>query len=286
MYSIEYTYVSHPGKFRTKHEDNLVCMGHYLAEGNQGTDPVSGQAGAEKPRLFGVFDGMGGEDRGEMASLMAAETMAGWDFSERGAALTACCREANRQIVAYTEEHELRCCGATAALLLLDEKGAVTCNLGDSRIYRLRDGELSRLSEDHNLPMYGGKKGPLIQYLGLPETESLLEPTMAECPVRNGDLFILCTDGLTDMVPEEKIAALCREAGDPFGRVRTLREDEEEGDETVRIGSNPLEKAGKKLLETALEAGGRDNVTILLVRVIGSSEERVEKPGFFRRLLG
>ena len=289
MYTIEYTYVSHPGRIRAKHEDNLVCLSGCLPEGNRGTEPVSGWTTSEEPRIFGVFDGMGGEERGEAASLLAAETLRDWDLSERGASLEAYCREANRRITAYTEEEELRCCGATAALLLLDGRGAVACNLGDSRIYRLRDGELTRLSEDHILPMFGGKKGPLIQYLGLPETESLLEPTLAECPVRDRDLYILCTDGLTDMVSEEDIAEFCRNADqpDPFGGVRTLREDEEEdpGERTVRPASGPLEETAKKILAAALNAGGRDNVTFFLIRAAGGSEEKTGKPGFFRRLL-
>ena len=90
------------------------------------------------------------------------------------------------------------------------------------------------------------------------------------------------------LVDEDRIAEVCREAGepDPFSRVRTLREDEEEGEETVRMVPGPLEKAGKKLLDEALEAGGRDNTTLILVRISGSSEEKAEKPGFFRRLLG
>ncbi len=283
--TIDYVYTSHPGKIRSAHQDNLVCLGACLPMENRGTgEPVCGRSSGEGPRLFGVFDGLGGEERGEAAAFLAAEAFRTADLNDGTEAVLAACGEANRRICAFTEAEDLSCCGTTAALLLFDENGVTSCNVGDSRIYRLRGDELVQLSEDHVLPFYGERKAPLLQYLGMPETESLLEPTTGEFPVRKGDLFLLCSDGLTDMLSEERITELIRDTGNPkpdaapqepfagFPRTDPVNDIlPPEAEERYR-------EAAEGLLAAALDAGGRDNVTFFLLRVSDVWDTGPEEP--------
>lgn len=139
--------------------------------------------------------------------------------------------------------------GSTAVLLYLNAREAWVCNVGDSRAFLLRDGELRQLSVDHTdaglLAAQGvrGRKPALTQHLGIRPEEMVLEPHFFREKLRPGDWYLLCSDGLTDMVSEEEIRSAAETAPDAGQCVR-------------------------KLTEAALENGGRDNVTVIAVRII------------------
>ena len=242
-WNIRYVCLSHTGRIRKNNEDNFICLSRYMEYDNKGTEaPVEGRFLPDSPRLLGVFDGMGGEELGEMASFLAAETAAGTSFEgDPEEALVGFCRYANRRICQYADRNNISSMGTTAAVLLFRPDGVRVCNVGDSRIYLDSGKKLIQLSEDHVIPMEGRKKPPLSQNLGIPEDELLIEPYIAFRKYRSGDVYLVCSDGLTDMVPEEEI-----------GRI-------------LRTGS--LTDAAAALRDRALENGGRDNVTVLLCRI-------------------
>lgn len=242
-YRIEFAYTSHRGNLRGKNQDNLFCDGFFLPADHDSLPSVfGGRAGPGDTRLFAVFDGIGGEQCGETASRLAAETLAGRSLDRREQSLAEACMEGNRRIVRFAEENRLKACGTTAAMLLLDPEGAAWCSIGDSRICLIRDGAIQRLTEDDVFPAAGKRKPPLLQFLGIPEQNMRIEPHTGTGTVRRGDVYVLCTDGLTDMVPEQSIPAVIRGASPP--------------------------DAGGLLLRKALAAGGRDNITFFLICIL------------------
>ena len=239
-YQIEYAYACHRGKLRQNNQDNFYCDGLYLSPGDGGLPAVAaGCAGPGGAHLFAVFDGISGEKRGETASLLAAETLAGLDPARREKSLAEACLESNRRIVAFAGENRLSACGTTAAMLLFDAVGTAWGSIGDSRVCRLRGGIMEQLSEDDVYPAAGGRKPPLHQYLGIPERKMRIEPHTGTLPAVRGDVWLLCTDGLSDMVPLRDIPCL--------------------------IAGRSAADAAKILLCKALYAGGKDNITFFLL---------------------
>ena len=132
--------------------------------------------------------------------------------------------------------------GTTLAMTLFTPESMFVCNLGDSRIY-FSDGEHFRqVSTDHVLGRNLLGKAPLTQYLGVPEEQQILEPSIQEIEHKEGYRYLMCSDGVTDMLSDGEIAdILAREI--------------------------PLADIVELLLERALQKGGRDNVTIVLCEV-------------------
>ncbi len=242
-YQIEYTIACHCGKVRLINQDNFFFQGHYLPAEHIGISvPLKGCLRADKPVLFAVFDGMGGEERGEMASFLAAQAMDEWMTDSREYVLADACQSANREIVHYAKVHRLSTCGTTAAMLLFDSDGITQCHIGDSRIYRFRNNQMNQLTEDDVFPAFGRRKPPLLQFLGIPETEMQIEPHIIRLDPIIGDVYLICTDGLSDMMPASAMADIIRRA--------------------------PVPEAAESLLKSALDAGGTDNITFVLIRLV------------------
>lgn len=247
VYRIRYSCVSYIGNCRELNQDNLSCDGEYLpVERSRAEFRKSGCTTSKSSPLFGVFDGMGGEECGEIASWLAAKRAAelhpGRDVP---ASLFRFCKEANEEICRYADEHALSATGTTAAILVFGARKITLCNIGDSKIFRLSDGKLKQLSEDHLMPAPYGEKAPLSQNLGIPASELRIEPYVAQGGYAVGDLFLICSDGLTDMVTEKRIRRLS--------------------------GRGSPEEITQALLQEALHNGGRDNVTVLCCRIEGRS---------------
>ena len=245
---VEYCGVSNIGKYRRTNQDNMVLLNCYMdMKNNEAVGPVQGEVRAGGSAVFAVFDGMGGEERGEMASFIAADRMArrkewtGKEWAGDGRDLTPFCLEANKNICLYAEANQIHSMGTTAAILKFGTKQIWLCNVGDSRIYRFANGTLQQISHDHVDIGFYGRKPPLSQNLGIPEEEFIIEPFEATGSYEDGDRYLICSDGLTDMVTEEEIA-------------QTLADD-------------PTDGAVDTLLRLALEHGGRDNITMILCRV-------------------
>lgn len=242
-HTIAYFYTSNVGRCRKTNQDNFYCNGQMMHHDNEGTGGIlSGEVACKKGPVFCVFDGMGGEECGELAAYLAANEMKNHDFSKgMDQAFRDFCDNANRVICAKTVEKGISSMGTTAAMLRFTEEASGLCNIGDSKIFLLSDGVLSQLSYDHVGVAVYGKKPPLTQNLGIPEDELRIDPYVAVGDHRPGDIYLLCSDGLTDMVTVDRIRQVLTE---------------HRGEEAAQI-----------LLNEALENGGRDNVTFILLYV-------------------
>lgn len=242
-YKIEYYYTSHPGRIRKVNQDNFICIGDFLSYRNKGTEGIrSGEITNGELPVFGIFDGMGGEQCGEMASYLAAKAML--ELKRSGnpeEALEQYCRNANQQICEYTRENGLTSMGTTAAVLWMHKKKIYLCNVGDSRIFHFSQGTLQQISYDHVSVAMPGKKPPLLQNLGIPENEMIISPYFATGEYQKGDVFLISSDGLTDMVEESEIAEILS------GSDRTA--------------------VAESLLQRALDNGGKDNVSFLILYI-------------------
>lgn len=190
--------------------------------------------------LYAVFDGMGGEQHGEKAAEIAVEVFKNVLEKEKKYDLNYITHIINSVICQYMKDNNIARMGTTAAFLKLKEDVAFAGNIGDSSIYKVSDGKMYRLSLSHTMMV--GSKRVLTQHLGIPSEEIVLEPYFCRCEAKEGDIFMLCTDGLTDMVDEKKIYEI--------------------------IVENEFETIGQHLLYEALLSGGNDNITIVLCKII------------------
>ena len=253
-YRIYYSCVSHIGNVRRINQDNFFCDSKYLCTDNVTfTFPLAGSLPCNQPFMIGIFDGMGGEERGEIASLIAskcaAETTIGGQSLDD---LKEFCKNTNEQICTYAAENGISAMGTTAAILAFTKKGIALCNIGDSKIFRFFDQKMEQISVDHYGIAAHEKKPPLSQYLGIPTSEMIIDPYIAKGAYHDGDIYLLCSDGLTDMVLSDEITqVLCGTAFD---------------------------SVAERLLTIALKNGGKDNITVILCKIIK------EKSSLFNRL--
>ena len=218
--------------------------------------------------LFVVADGMGGAQAGEVASRMAVERFAAGLPDGSGtveARLASLVEEANHAIHEHSRaDSEQAGMGTTVTAAYVATDGVAIAHVGDSRAYRLRDGVLERLTDDHSLVeemLRQGKLTPqeaaehpqrsiITRALG-PEPGVQVDTRTA--PARDGDVFLLCSDGLTSMVAEDVVEGI-------LTRARSLRD------------------AAADLVAAANDAGGRDNITVVLFAVEDVGGEAPEPP--------
>jgi protein phosphatase len=236
------TMLSHPGRVRELNEDVVA----YALAGEAGTP-------AGHRTLALVADGMGGHAAGEVASRIAADTVLRLYFELKGSppeVLAKCLTAANRAIHDHSRT-DPRCAGmgTTCTVLALRDGAAFLAHIGDSRAYLLSGGKLRQVSDDHSLVAQLVREGALTEEEAArsPErnvimralgTEPLAEPTIWRrgYPLQAGDTFVLCSDGLSDLVDDATIG------------------------ETV--GHLPPFEACQALIDAALTAGGTDNVSV------------------------
>jgi PPM family protein phosphatase len=209
-----------------------------------------------QPPLFAVADGMGGAQAGEIASRLAAEALRESPGDEAGEErVAALIREANRRVYARSREDSAATGMGTTMTVAVLEDGLVRIgHVGDSRAYLIRNGLLEQLTEDHSLVaelMRDGKLSPeeaethpqrsvITRVLG---TEPDVDVDTFSVAARPGDLFLLCSDGLTTMVGDEMILRI----------VQRERRD--------------LTRAARALVSAANGAGGEDNITVVFFAI-------------------
>ncbi len=215
----------------------------------------------EAPPLFAVADGMGGAQAGEVASHLAVECLGqglgdGASTEER---LARVAHAANARIHELSRRDRERAgMGTTLTAVRVDDDDLAVAHVGDSRLYRVRHGELERLTRDHTLVQALIDQGKLDEVSAAvhPQRsvitralgpEPAVEVDTQSVRLRDGDMFLLCSDGLTGMVDEETL-----------GRIVS--------------GSEGLREAGERLIDAANAAGGRDNITVVLFRVEGEGD--------------
>jgi serine/threonine protein phosphatase PrpC len=218
--------------------------------------------------LFVVADGMGGAQAGEVASRMAAEAFAGGlpDEGTPEQRLEVRVREANRRIhELQQDDRTLSGMGTTITAAYLDGDELALAHVGDSRAYLLRDGELARLTRDHTLVEELVRRGELTEAEAAEHPQRSIitralgpEPDididLHTHPVRDGDVLLLCSDGLTGMLSEAEVAEILQQARD-------------------------LATAGRALVAAANEAGGRDNITVVLFRLGEAGAANADRAG-------
>lgn len=242
-YKICYSCLSHIGNIRSMNQDNFICDGRYMDMNGTSIDfPLCGTKSSDDMSIFGIFDGMGGEECGEIASYIASQNASDIKIKKDPTAdLTRFCHKTNQDICDYAALNEVSAMGTTAAMLAFTDKEIALCNIGDSKIFRLYDGSLEQISKDHVAVSAFGVKPPLSQNLGIPPNELVIDPYLARGTYNDGDVYLICSDGLIDMVSTEEIAQI--------------------------LISEPIEKAITLLLEKALANGGKDNTTIILCKI-------------------
>jgi serine/threonine protein phosphatase PrpC len=247
------------GLVRTLNEDSVAWV-----------TPHDDDAANRRGSLALVADGMGGHAAGEVASALAADVVRRLYYGLDGPipqVLASAFAAANRAIIEYAQEHpECRGMGTTCTVLAFRDSQAWLAHIGDSRAYLLRDHHLVQLSEDQTLVAKLVSEGTLtqaeadhspmhnviLQALG---TTSNIKPMIGTkgLPLQEGDVLILCSDGVSNMVPDVQIAEIASRL--------------------------PPQEACDALIEAALAAGGHDNASLGVFSVTaGATRSRAAEP--------
>lgn len=222
-----------------------------------------------KGTLTIVADGMGGHSSGEIASEMAVELISEFYYKDEknptGQALKCAIEEASRMIyeTSLSDENYFGM-GTTVAALVLQNGLAFVAHVGDSRLYRLRGTDFQQITEDHSQVMEMVKHGIISReeaknhddknvILRAMGTQSAVEAELTEAFVYEaGDTFLLCSDGLSDMLEDWEIGQ-------------------------ILITANGVHEAGEQLIEFAKKRGGHDNITVGIVKIDAKSEAEISR---------
>jgi serine/threonine protein phosphatase PrpC len=218
--------------------------------------------------LFAVADGMGGAQAGEVASRLAATALAEFDAGGSGEErIVKLVQEANRRVhTASTEDSARAGMGTTMTAALVADDTVTIGHVGDSRAYRLRDGELEQLTEDHTLVAELMRSGKLsAEEARIHPQRSVITRALGADPdvdvdvftleTQPGDVFLLCSDGLSSMVEDDDIRA------------------------SLEAHLDDLDAAVDELIQKALIGGGEDNVTVVVFAIgePGSEPDELER---------
>jgi protein phosphatase len=222
------------------------------------------------PPVFAVADGMGGHDGGDVASRTAVEELRrlveeGYEAQRADDAVVQALARAQQRIADYAADRRAQGfrsspgTTAVAAVLVETEDGPawLVANLGDSRCYRLADGTLEQVSVDHSLVQHYVDAGQITRAEAARHPErhvvtralggpGMPRPDLFVVPLSEAPRLLLCSDGINGMIDDGAIAAVLRDLDDP-------------------------EEAAGRLVDEALQAGGRDNATAVVVDVVGGS---------------
>jgi len=248
---LEVASLSHIGQVRQRNEDALGYC-----------EPSEPQIRDRKGSIFIVADGMGGHRGGEIASQLAVDTILDAYYAAKendpAKALDLAFKEANGVIIEKSRNDvSLYGMGTTCTALVVRKGEGYFAHVGDSRAYLFREGDLKQLTEDHSLVGEMVRSGILTdedarthprrnvitRSIGTHE-ELFVDLSTVPLQLAVGDVFVLCSDGLTSLVGETELK--------------------------VVLESNPPRKACEALIDLANEHGGKDNVTVQIVRVCAS----------------
>ena len=234
------------GRSRRNNEDNYYIDGKYRKDVTIVDDEmITGTITNRTNDMAAVFDGMGGEACGEIASLVAAKKC--HEFSSKRTMFEEYLYELstliNDEILKEIDNRSLVLMGTTGCMIQFGEDDIYVLNVGDSRVYKLSQGEFKQISVDHIAGGYTSKS-PLTKFFGFPTDRKPLSPYIAMGPYKVGDVYVLCTDGVTDMVSDSEIKRIIE-------------------------NSNTVETGAKRVIEQVMENGGVDNATIIICKIAG-----------------
>lgn len=251
------------GKRRSNNEDNFYADGRQLTDGISDDFSASFEEDLSERRIYAVCDGMGGESFGELASAAAVRVLGEYrdrinsaaDMKELETAVDMYASEANDRVLSDVAAAGGDRGGTTLTLACVRDGRVYMFYLGDSRIYMYRNGVLTRLTRDHTVAysmvdsnIYSeeeAERSPdrhkLTMYLGFDEeNEGLKAGSAGSYTLTPGDRYLLCSDGLNEMCST---------------------------DEIKKILSSGKSDIARRLVDRALDNGGRDNVTCLVIEV-------------------
>ena len=251
---------SNMGRVRKNNEDNFYFNGQYLDESGRNKGGVFKRICDDDTQIYAVCDGMGGEERGEDASITAVRALEKYAKAERhvdgSQQLTAMLQNISDAIEANAQKDGIRS-GTSIAMVTLHNNMLRTVHVGDSRVYSMENGKLTRMTADHSevqrLYAMGlikaeemdthPKRHVISQFLGMPRADGLVSPSISSRePLKGGKRYMICSDGLTDMVKDPEITQILSQAKN-------------------------AEEAAKQLTIAALRNGGKDNVTTICLFV-------------------
>lgn len=253
--SVKFSVRSETGRVRNNNEDNFFCNGIYMTPSER-DKPFSLSGVAQTPCIFGVFDGMGGHDCGELASLTVAETLAEYAGKIRAGShedVDAFVKDANTKLLAVMRERGIKT-GTTLAMAVFRENFFTVYNIGDSRVYSVKGGYLTRITEDHTLAaemVRAGRLDPrraddsrysnmLTRFVGIDDEYEARPDVYALLGYDDNRRVLICSDGICKMLRHREIDAI----------IRAYPEDSD---------------AVNFLVDAALKKGGVDNVTCIVL---------------------
>ena len=254
---IESSAITHIGLVRANNEDNYYVNGKCRTNNDAPAEGYSDKK-VRDSYLYAVCDGMGGESYGELASMIAVKTLAVYQETDIPDTIFEYIRRANKYICAELSKFKGVRSGTTLAVLYIRDNKAICYNIGDSRVYLKRKRNLYLMTEDHTEAQHLVRMGmldeedvpgheannKLTQYLGIPSNEMIIEPYISqEVKLKKNDILMICSDGLTDMLTDDEIADIM---------------------EQKELSSAAI---AKELAATAQEYGGKDNTTVVVVKV-------------------
>lgn len=252
---------THVGSIRKKNEDNFFINGIYK-ERKESNFSYDGLFLQKETSVIGLFDGMGGLENGDKASYIAVKVLNKYfEYIKKNKSVfnsDFVLRKINKRICREINQSSEKM-GSTAVLLFCEDSQIRISNIGDSRAYLYRGGVFRQISVDHteqssmlrmqeqlgieriiDIP---SSKNTLTQHLGIQEDEFILEPADSEViRVQKKDIYLLCSDGLTGMLQDTEIS-------------------------DVLSCDIDLQNKKKILIEKAMQAGGKDNITVILIEV-------------------
>lgn len=245
---LEVAALSHIGLVRQRNEDALGYL-----------EPPEAVIREARGSVFLVADGMGGHRGGEIASQLAVDTIISSYYESKevdpAKALDHAFKEANRVIIEKSwSDVSLHGMGTTCTAIVVRRDEAYVAHVGDSRAYLLRDGDLEQLTEDHSLvgemvrsgilsdddARFHPRRNVITRSIGTHE-ELFVDVSKEPLGVADKDVFVLCSDGLTSVIPDSDLKAA--------------------------LESNSPGKACEALVDLANENGGKDNITVQVVRI-------------------
>ena len=261
---VKFAVRSEVGHVRKNNEDNFFCNGIFMTESER-ERPYFLSGITQTPCIFAVSDGMGGESSGEFASITAVQTLhehssrilqgINPDESIGYEAVYKYVRDTNAKLHDIMNSQNIRM-GATLVMAVIGEESFTLYNLGDSRGFRVNNGRLLRVTEDHTVAEEKARMGMisyaqaeksrerhiLMRYLGDTEEWGAMPDASRRFDFAENSGGLMCSDGLTDMLTFREIAAIMNANPEPADAVNGL-------------------------VDAALERGGHDNVTCLVFRI-------------------
>ena len=251
---INFAVRSETGLVRTNNEDNFFCNGIFMSNSER-EKPFFLKGRTKVPCIFGVCDGMGGEDCGEIASFLTVETLS--EYAEKiklgsNKNVNDFVRASNAKLLSLMNKNNIRT-GTTLALVVIKENFFTAYNLGDSRIYRVQNKRLIRVTDDHTVaedkvrlglltPKQAEKtpeKNFLTKCIGIFDNE-VTPDVNGPYDFNENEKILICSDGLTDMLSYNEIA-------------------------NIILSTNDISETVNNLVNKALQNGGKDNVTCMII---------------------